>query len=527
MTSTLTFLGAAGTVTGSCYLIDHGGQRLLIDCGMFQGSKTVKELNYREFPFPPGGIGAVLVTHAHIDHSGLLPKLVNAGYGGRILATEATRDLLTYMLPDSGYIQEMEVLRLNQRLHRRGGQTVQPIYTRHDAERSLERIDIVDFHQWISPLPGIRARFWPAGHILGAASIEVELAGPGKPTRLLFSGDLGAAAECLHNPPEAPTGLDYLMVESTYGDRRREMVDAAGRRQKLKDEITQALARGGNLIIPAFAIERTQELLFDIEQLIRDGDLSSVPVFLDSPLALHATDVFRRHAGELGAAASQPQPFDGPNIRFVGTPDESKKLDTISGGAIIMAASGMCDAGRVRHHLMANLWRPECTVLMVGYQAAGTLGRLLRDGTEVVRMMGEEIRVRATIRSLDVYSAHADQQELLSWIAARGPVGRAICLTHGEPASAAALANLVGASLDRDGPAVLCPGIGSALRLGATVPTTLSPAMDLPTAGALQADWHNLHAGFLLDLAKALRQAANDRDRQDLLQRLAQMVKGQ
>ncbi|MDR3441119.1 MBL fold metallo-hydrolase [Telmatospirillum sp.] len=524
MTSTITFLGAAGTVTGSCYLVEHDGQRLLVDCGMFQGPKTLKELNYRPFPFRPEDIGAVLLTHAHIDHSGLLPKLITAGYRGRIVTTEATRDLLTYMLPDSGYIQETEVKHLNQRLHRRGGAPVQPIYTKQDAERSLDRIDAIAFHDWFDVLPGIRARYWPAGHILGAASIELELTGPGKPTHLLFSGDLGAAAECLHTPPEAPSGLDYLIVESTYGDRRRDVVDAAGRRLKLAAEVQAALDRGGNLIIPAFAIERTQELLFDIGQLIRDGVLGKVQVFLDSPLAVHATEVFRKHIAELGAATGTPNPFDGSNIRFVGTIEESKKLNTISSGAIIMAASGMCDAGRIRHHLMASLWRPECTVLLVGYQAAGTLGRLLRDGASSVRIMGEEIRVRARIRDIDVYSAHADQAELLSWITAREPISKAILLTHGEPTATAGLASLLTAQPHPGRPQVLCPGIGSSLALATA---KLSPPKELPIEGALQADWHNLQAGFLLDLANTLRQAANDQARHDLLRRLAGALHGQ
>jgi metallo-beta-lactamase family protein len=520
MTSTITFLGAAGTVTGSSYLVEHDGRRLLVDCGMFQGPKTLKELNYRRFPFRPDEIGAVLLTHAHIDHSGLLPKLVNAGYRGRIITTEGSRDLLTYMLPDSGYIQETEVEHLNKRLHRRGDAPVKPIYTKQDAERSLDRIDTIAFHEWFEPLPGVRARYWPAGHILGAASIEIELTGAGKMIRLLFSGDLGAAAECLHTPPESPAGIDYLVVESTYGDRRREVVDADGRRRKLAAQVQAALSRGGNLIMPVFAIERTQELLFDIGQLIRDGILAEVPVFLDSPLAVHATDVFRKHAAELGAAAGTHNPFNGSNIRFVETAEESKNLNRISSGAIIMAASGMCEAGRIRHHLMANLWRPECTILMVGYQAPGTLGRLLRDGAGSVRIMGEEIRVRAQVREIDVYSAHADQAELLTWIAARAPISRAILLTHGEPTATACLAALLAADPRADQPPVLCPGMGASLSLG-TVPARLSPPMaDQPGQGALQTDWHNLHSGFLLDLASALREASDDQARQDLLRRL-------
>lgn len=521
MNSSLTFLGAAGTVTGSSYLVEHDGQRLLVDCGMFQGPKTVKALNYRRFPFDPAALGAVLLTHAHIDHSGLLPKLVKAGYRGRILATEGTRDLLTYMLPDSGYIQESEVERLNRRLRQRGEDPVEPIYTKLDAERSLDQIDTVTFDAWFEPVPGIRARYWPAGHILGAVSIELELLGGEKPVRLLFSGDIGARAECLHTPPEAPSGVDYLISESTYGDRRRQVVDAQARREQLAVEIRGALGRGGNLVIPIFAIERTQELLFDIGQLIREGVLAETPVFLDSPLAVRATEVFREHAAELGAAAGIRHPFDSPNIRFVTTVDDSKKLNKVTSGAIILAASGMCEAGRIRHHLMANLWRPQSTVLMVGFQAAGTLGRLLLDGAQSVRILGEEIRVRAQIRAIDTYSAHADQAELLSWILARAPVTGAILLTHGEPVAAASLAALLAAESQPGIPPVLRPEIGARLALDPSRPARLQPPAQPLLEGTLQADWHNAQSDFVLELASALRRAPDDRARQALLRELA------
>jgi metallo-beta-lactamase family protein len=521
MTSSLTFLGAAGTVTGSCYLVEHDGERLLVDCGMFQGPKTVKELNYRRFPFDPPALGAVLLTHAHIDHSGLLPKLIKAGYRGRILATEGTRDLLTYMLPDSGYIQETEVERLNRRLRQRGEEAVEPIYTKLDAERSLDHIDTVTLKTWVEPVPGIRARYWPAGHILGAASIELELLGGAAPIRLLFSGDIGARAECLHTPPEAPSGLDYLISESTYGDRKRQVVDAQTRRDQLAAEIHMALGRGGNLVIPIFAIERTQELLFDIGQLIREGTLAETPVFLDSPLAVRATEIFRTHTAELGAAAGIQHPFDSPSIRFVTEVEDSKKLNKITAGAIVLAASGMCEAGRIRHHLMANLWRPQSTVLMVGFQAAGTLGRLLQDGALSVRILGEEIRVRARIRAIDTYSAHADQTELLSWILARAPVASAILLTHGEPAATASLAALLAGEVRSGIPPVLRPTLGARLALDPSRPARLEPPAEPLPEAALQADWHNAQSDFVLELASVLRRAPDDRARQRLLRELA------
>ena len=520
MTATITFLGAAGTVTGSCYLVEQGGRRLLVDCGMFQGPKTLKELNYRDFPFRSADIGAVLLTHAHIDHSGLLPKLVNTGFPGRIFATEPTRDLLTYMLPDSGYIQESEVEHLNRRLVRRGGTPVRPVYTKLDAERCLGSIDTVALHQWFEPLPGMRARFWPAGHILGAASIELELTDQARPIRALFSGDLGPKAAGLHSQRDAPGNIDYLVVEATYGNRRREAVDHEKRRLRLADQIQTALGRGGNLIIPVFAVERTQELLFDIGRLVRDGVLGRTPVFLDSPLAVHATEVFRRHTAEFAVTAGKGDPFDSPDIHFVATVDESKKLNKITSGAVIMAASGMCEAGRIRHHLMANLWRPECTVLLVGYQAPGTLGRLLLDGARSVRIMGEEIRVRAQIRDIDVYSAHADQAELLSWIAARETVTKAIILTHGEPEATAALAAMLAVEPHPGRAPVLCPTMGDILDLDPVRRARLAPAPDHALPAAVQADWHNQYSGFLLDLAGTLRQAPDDQTRQTLLHRM-------
>lgn len=525
MTATITFLGAAGTVTGSCYLVQQGDRRLLIDCGLFQGPKTLKELNYRDFSFDAGGIGAVLLTHAHIDHSGLLPKLVNAGFAGRVFATAATRDLLTYMLPDCGYIQEAEVEQLNRRLVRRGAAPVKPIYTKLDAERSLGVIDPVALRDWFEPLPGMRARFWPAGHILGAASIELALTGGEQPVRLLFSGDLGPSIAGLHSQRDAPQAVDYLVVEATYGNRRREAVDSETRRLRLADQIQAALDRGGNLIIPVFAVERTQELLADLGRLIRDGVLRRTPVFLDSPLAVHATEVFRRHADEFAVTGGHGDPLDCPDFHFVGTVEESKKLNKITSGAIILAASGMCEAGRIRHHLTANLWRAECTVLMVGYQAPGTLGRLLLDGQRSVRIMGEEIRVRAAIRDIDVYSAHADQRELLTWIAAREPVTRAILLTHGEPEATAGLAAMLAADPHPGRATVLRPSMGDVLSVEPGRSAQLSPGVRRSLPPAVEADWHNLYSGFLLDLAGILRQAPDDQVRHDLLQRLQQLLR--
>jgi metallo-beta-lactamase family protein len=521
----LSFLGAARTVTGSCYLLEHAGTQILIDCGLFQGSKSLKALNYGAFSFDPSQLDAVLVTHAHIDHSGLLPKLVRDGYRGRILTTTGSRDLLTYMLPDSGYIQESEVEQLNRRRRQRGEAPVVPIYTRAVAEATLDQIDDVAFDEWIAPAAGLRARFWKAGHILGASSIELEIAGaPGDhPVRILFSGDLGGVGSAFHQPPDAPTGLDYVVVEATYGDRDHPHLTLEQRRESLAAEVSTALAAGGNLIIPVFAVERTQELLLDLGRLFATRRLPETPVFLDSPLAIRATEVFRDHADELGEAAAIVDPFGGRIFHFTEDVAESKKLNLIRSGAIIMAASGMCDAGRIRHHLKNNLWRSEATVLLVGYQAPGTLGHLLLSGVPAVRIQGEEVRVRARIRHLETYSAHADRGELLHWVTARMPVRSAILVTHGEPESIAGLEASLREHLPNP-PPILAPPLDSYLTLDRAAPILQRPVARLAEESAARRDWHNDYASFLLDLGERLRSTPNEATRRNLLNRLSEAL---
>jgi metallo-beta-lactamase family protein len=322
MATRLTFHGGAGTVTGSCYQIEHGRGRFLIDCGMFQGTKTVRELNYGAFPFKPDALDFVLLTHAHIDHSGLLPKLSKHGFRRAIHATAPTADLLSFMLPDSGHIQESEVEGLNRRNRRRGHAPVEPIYTRRDAEDCLGQIRGVPYERWIEPGPGVRARFWNAGHILGSASIELHIDDGAGKLHLLLSGDLGPDEKIFHLDPDAPAGFDYVVCESTYGDRDRADATVAERRRALRDEINDALAAGGNLVIPAFAVERTQELLHDIGVLMAERQVRDVPVFLDSPLASNATQVFIKHAAALeDIALDEDELFRNPNFRFVESVD--------------------------------------------------------------------------------------------------------------------------------------------------------------------------------------------------------------
>lgn len=523
MALTITFHGACGVVTGSCFELRTPRGAVLIDCGMFQGTKTVKELNYGPFPFNPREIQSVLLTHAHIDHCGLLPKLVAAGFSGPIVCTEHTADLLTYVLPDSGYIQEMEVEQLNRRNRRRGRDAVEPIYTREIAEESLRHVISRPYGKWLEVVPGMRARYWNAGHILGSSSIEVEVCekGDGDPLTLLFSGDIGAGDKAFHDDPQAPKGIDYVFVESTYGDRVRPRRSLAQRRAALRNELLAALKTGGMILIPAFAIERTQELLVDLDALVSAKEVPAIPTFVDSPLATRATEVFTKHLYGTGAGVKS-HPFTRAGLRYVQTVEESKNLSRLRGGAIIMAGSGMCDAGRIRHHLKNNLGRADTTVLLVGYQAPGSLGRLLKDGATLVRIQGDEIAVAARIRLLDEYSGHADQARLLRWIEQRSPVRQGIFLVHGEDDARATLGDLlVEAGISRK--RIHIPALGETTRLATTGAKTVRIRARVPEA-AQTTDWHNTYAATVLALRQQLEAQKSDDARERLLARVKRDV---
>lgn len=517
----LAFHGAASTVTGSYFLIEHEAGRFLIDCGLFQGTKTVRTLNYGSFPFAPTGIDFVLLTHAHTDPAGLLPKLRRQGFTGPIHATEPTIDLLRFMLPDSGHIQEFEVERLNRRNRQRGRPLVQPIYTRADAERCLEQTVPCNYGTWLKPGAGVRARYWNASHILGSASIELEVMDGGQTQHLLFSGDIGPDETTFHDDPDAPAGVDHLIVETTYGDRDREDVTVEQRRDHLAREIRAALEAGGNLIIPAFAVERSQELLYSILTLMRAGEIPEAKVFLDSPLAVQATEVFMRHRDTLAEAEDLHAVFRDRRLKFCETADDSKAINAIRAGAIVLSASGMCEAGRIRHHLKHHLWRAESTVLFVGYQAPGTLGQLIQGGEPSVRIEGEEIAVRARIRTLDAFSAHADQRELVRWVERRLPVRQGLFLTHGEPSAMQAFRSHL-AALGIDPRLVHLPSLDSAYELtaGATPRPLATESRLPPEAAALPSDWNNAYAHLLLELGRRLRAMPDDATRLATLERI-------
>lgn len=522
MTPELIFHGGAGTVTGSCYELVHDGGRLMIDCGMFQGNKTVRALNYRAFPFEPSKVDTLLLTHAHIDHTGLVPKLYKHGFSGKIHATGPTVDLASFMLPDSGYIQESEVERLNRRNKRRGRPEVEPIYTRKDAEACLKLFTAVDMERWFEPMPGIKARYWNAGHILGSASIELKVSPEaGQPLHMLFSGDLGPDEKVFHLEPDAPAGFDYILCESTYGDREREDATVVQRRTALKREILEALEAGGNLLIPAFAVERTQELLHDIGVLMANKEIPAKPVFLDSPLANNATKVFIKHANTLDdIAVDEAALFKNPNFNFVGSVEESKAINKVKGGAIIMAASGMCDAGRIRHHLRNNLYKSNATVLFVGYQAPGTLGSLILGGEEEVRIHGQEVAVKARIRRIGNYSAHADQGELIQWVKERLPVHAGIFLTHGDDDARAVLCeHLIAEGVNGD--KIVMPGLDERATLVAGKRPDVRQEKQVRVAPAdMATDWYNDYASLLLKLGRKLEDMGGSAERRSLLAKM-------
>lgn len=526
MTTSVQILGAARTVTGSQFLFRVGGTRFLVDCGMFQGPKSLKALNYEQFPFPPDALDFVILTHAHIDHAGLIPKLVAAGFRGPVYATRPTIDLASCLLPDSGHIQEMEVETLNRRNAHRGRDPVTPIYTAAEATAALDAFRPVRLETWVEPAPGVRFRAWNAGHILGSASIELDLHdGAGDPIRVMVSGDIGPDASALQRDPEGPSGFDWVLLEATYGDEDRPPTSRAQRRARLAEIVHEAYGASGALVVPAFAVERTQEIVLDLLELMRAGTIPHFPVFVDSPLAIRATDVFLAHAAELDEGVDLAALFRSPDLHFTETADESKRIARIGSFHAVVAASGMCEAGRIRHHLKRWLCRRDATVLIAGYQAVGTLGRLIVDGARAVRIQGEEVHVRARIRRIDDYSGHADAPELIAWLQARLPVRRGILLVHGEePALEALAARVEAGPANRVVPAaqVIIPCLDETIDLvtGARIEEPNAPHRVRDSARIGRLDWHNELSELLLDISDAVDRAADAKAKAVVIRRL-------
>lgn len=426
--------GAAKQVTGSCHLIRCGEQQVLIDCGMFQGTREEEQANSEPFGFDPTQIDALLLTHAHLDHCGRIPRLVRQGFRGRILATAATRDLARIVMLDAARLQEEDAARAERSGRRRGEDAPQPLYTLDDAFGALDRFtDPVAYGETVTVAPGIEAQFLDAGHILGSASILLTLNDGDQTRRIVFSGDLGSPGRPILRDPTPAPPADFVVMESTYGDRdHRALPDSV---DELYEAINDTLRRGGNVVIPTFALERTQEVLYYLHQGIRQQRIpSGTPVFLDSPMAISATEIFRRHPecfdDEFTEVLRHEDPLAIPHLRFSREAADSMAINRIEGGAIIMAGSGMCNGGRIRHHLRHNLWREKSSVVFVGYAAEGTLARRIINGAKRVQIFGEDIAVNARIWTINGFSAHAGRAELLDWLGSQPR--RGVFLVHGE-----------------------------------------------------------------------------------------------
>lgn len=467
----ISFLGAAREVTGSCFLVESGDLRFLVDCGMHQGGRDARERNLKPWPFDPRDIAFVLLTHAHIDHCGLLPRLCAMGFRGPVHTTTATADLLSVMLLDSAFIQESEWARAQRdrergRRRRRETGLGELLYTVAQAEASLEQVQGIGYDTELQPHPAVRCRFRDAGHILGSAIIEVWLDEGGRTRKLVFSGDLGQPARPVVRDPAVIEQADVLLVESTYGNRLHRSL------QDTEDELVEVIQetlqrRQGNIVIPAFALGRTQELLVLLMDLRRQGRLPRMQVFVDSPMADKVTTITARHPEYLDdetremLSLRRPLP-DGFNLSFTQSVQDSMALNRVKAGAIIVSASGMCDAGRIRHHLRHNLGRPECAIVIIGFQAEGTLGRRLVDGEKRVRLFGEEVRVRAGIHTIGGLSAHADRDALLAWLRGFGQPPERTFVVHGEAGTACGFADTIAEQL---GWTVEAPAAGSRVEL--------------------------------------------------------------
>ena len=446
----LTFLGAAGEVTGSSYLVEADGVSFLVDCGMFQGGREADHKNHAPFGFNPDKLDFILLTHAHIDHSGLLPRLAALGFRGSVYTTSATTDLLQVMLKDSAHIQEKETEwqnKMGYRNQRKPHHEIAPLYTVTQAETFLRQIESTDYDIEITPHPSVRCIFRDAGHILGSAIIEVWIKADEGHKKLLFSGDLGQPGHPIVHDPTPIQQTDVLLVESTYGNRlHRNMKDTL---DELVHVVNDTLQRkGGNVIVPSFAVGRTQDLLFLLIDLYRQGRLGEMDIYVDSPMALAATDITLKHMKLLDKETVSmmqwlTQSSGRPRIHFVQDVEESMRLNNVQHGAIIISASGMCDAGRIKYHLKYNLSRPECSILITGFQAEGTLGRRLVDRVKHVKIFGQDIPVRADIYTIGGLSAHADQAGLMTWLGHFVAPPDQTFVVHGESSNAAALAEVI------------------------------------------------------------------------------------
>jgi metallo-beta-lactamase family protein len=418
----ITFNGAARIVTGSCHLIEAGSEKILVDCGLFQGTEETEALNHLPFAFNPKDVSAVLLTHAHMDHAGRLPKLIKEGFHGKIFCTIATKDLCEILLLDGAHIQEEE--------EKLGG----PLYDEMDVKKTMTRFNEVDYGKEYEVTPNIRARFRDAGHILGAAILEIFVKEGKKKTKLVFSGDMGQKNTPIVNNPEEIEEADYLFLESTYGARLHK--DVGKGNALLAAVIRRAYKKGGKLFIPCFAVQRTQELLYRMRELRKNAQIPRVDVYLDSPLAMKATAIYKKHQECFDAETRKvDKPFSFSGLTYTPSVNESKKINSMKGPLIVVAGSGMCTAGRIRHHLRNGIYNPKNTVLFVGYQAEGTLGREIIEGAKKLDIFGETVEVKSEIVMIESFSGHADYNGLLDWVEAFKKKPKKVFVIHGEEKS--------------------------------------------------------------------------------------------
>lgn len=444
----LTFYGAAGTVTGSCHLLETENKKILLDAGLFQGGSEAEKINFDQFGFNPSEIDMLILSHAHIDHSGRIPLLVKRGFKGKIITSSPTFELCKIMLPDSAYIQESEAEWKNRKGKRAGRKSKEPLYTLSDAEASLKLFQPVEYNKVINIESDISLRIRDAGHILGSAIIELWIREKEEELKLVFSGDIGNKNTPIMKDPSIIEEADYVIMESTYGNRIHK--DNCNKILALLDIITDTVEKNGNVIIPSFAVERTQEILYILNMIqeSKSYKIKNVPIYVDSPLAINATKIFGDFLPNMDEETQKlynegDDPFDFHNLIFTHTAEESKAINSRKGSSIIISASGMCEAGRIKHHLKHNLWRKESSVVFVGYQANNTLGRRIKDGEKHVKIFGEEIGVRCNIYSIEGFSSHADRKELLKWIGSFRKKPKKVFLVHGEDSALTELSKLL------------------------------------------------------------------------------------